>query len=110
MQAVIELLLAKGFVRDGATVQQTVRVPTVANPVYGGIGGELTTMGGRQRFALPGTDIKATVGKRTTFFYRLTDKKVLGRRETESIAHLETRDLAAIETALAQLPTVEAQP
>lgn len=63
------VLLRAGFVADGATQQEQVRIPTARSPVYGGIGGELRTLGGRARFALPGTQVRATVGGRSVCLY-----------------------------------------
>lgn len=83
--AVLESL---GFTVDGATHQETVRVPTRRSPVLGRTGGELRTLGGRARYALPGTNIRATVGARTTFLYH-----VHGAGRTEAIAHLATREV-----------------
>lgn len=71
MSEVIDLLLKSGFVPDGTTETQIVRIPTKRSPLYGKSGGELATMGGRQRFMKPQTKIKATVGKRTTAIYRV---------------------------------------
>lgn len=68
------LLTAHGFAADGFTDSQTVRIPTVRAPVFGGIGGELATFGGRKRFARNG--LKVTVGKRTTYFYRVENKQL----------------------------------
>ena len=96
-QAVIDLLLAAGFVPDGLTAEQTVRVPTKGSPLYGRSGGVLATFGGRARLTMPGTDFKATVGARTTYLYRAQGGNVRG------IAHLSTRDIAAVQSALASL-------
>jgi hypothetical protein len=46
----IALLVAAGWVPAGQTQSETVRVPTSRSPVFGGIGGELHTFGGRPRF------------------------------------------------------------
>ncbi len=70
VQNVIDALLKRGFVANGQTRQETVRIPTMRSPATcgGKAGGELATFGGRMRFAHP-SGLKATVGKRTTFFY-----------------------------------------
>lgn len=94
-EAVIAALLNAGFTPDGNTPQETVRIPTVETPVYGGIGGKLTTLGGRQRFMLPGTSIKVTVGKITTYFY-----EVLPNQPMRGIAHLQTSNLEAVNQAI----------
>lgn len=90
VNGVIELLNASGFVADGFTDSQTVRIPTVRSPVFGGIGGELATFGGRRRFKRD--SLKVTVGKRTTYFYRVMGKQLdpdFGKR-------FDTKDLEAI--------------
>lgn len=83
-ERVINELTAYGWQPDGTTPTETVRVPTVEAPIFGGIGGKVVTTGGRQRFARPGTNYRVTVGKRTTFFYRVV------KGGTEAIAHLRT--------------------
>lgn len=98
LAAALDALLAAGFIPDGRTRQEHVRIPTSKLPVYGQSGGELATLGGRQRLALPGTSVKATVGPRTLALYRV---KVGGLGGAEGIATLDTSDLAGIEQALA---------
>lgn len=87
---VVGVLEAIGFVAAGATSEEVVRVGTVRSPVLGGTGGERRTFGGRARFALPGTDARATVGARTTYLYRHAPGRLL-----VEIAHLRTRDVTA---------------
>jgi len=65
---VIALLIAHGWQEDGTTREETVRIPTMRSPVFGGVGGELRTFGGRQR--LRKGDRRVTVGPRTVCFYR----------------------------------------
>lgn len=72
---IIAMLLAIGWEADGATREETVRVPTTRCPLYGKSGGELATFGGRTRLRLPDTDRRVTVGSRTTCFYRVADGK-----------------------------------
>lgn len=94
IQEVIEMLEAHGFVADGFTDTQHVRIPTTRAPVFGGIGGELATFGGRKRFAR--NNLKVTVGKRTTYFYRVTNKQLdpnFGKR-------FQTKDLDGIRSFL----------
>ena len=67
MDSIIQWLLDNGWSADGQTITETVRIPTVRSPVFGGIGGELATFGGRQRFR-KGNQF-CTVGKRTVNFY-----------------------------------------
>lgn len=66
---VIATLLELGFAPAGETTEQIVRIPTMRSPVYGGLGGERRTLGGRARYTLPGTDLRVTVGSRTTNVY-----------------------------------------
>ena len=86
----IAILLAAGFQPHGETASQTVRIPTVRAPVYGGIGGELATFGGRPRFVKPGTTLRVTVGKVTTCFYDVVDG------QTKYLVNLPTRDAKRI--------------
>lgn len=73
MKVVIEMLIKTGWIADGATREEMVRVPTFKSPLLGRGGGELRTFGGRTRFLRPGTNRKVTVGIRTTVFYRVID-------------------------------------
>lgn len=67
LAAVIRLLIEKGFCEDGKTRQETVKFVTMDSyPLPGAV----ATFGGRKRFALPETNWKVTVGKRTVFFYQ----------------------------------------
>ena len=72
LELVIDELVSNGWVEAGTTKQEAVRIPTTRCPVLNGgkSGGELATFGGRQRFRLPATDWFATVGPRTTCFYK----------------------------------------
>lgn len=87
----IRELEARGFEPDGHTATQEVRVATSRSPVFGGIGGERRTFGGRARFRIPNTDIRATVGKRSTCLYHA---------KGDFLATIETKDLAALRAAL----------
>jgi hypothetical protein len=70
--AIVAALLRLGWVEDGRTRSETVRVPTIGNPCFGGIGGEIRTFGGRVRYLLPATAWRITVGPRTTCLYKKT--------------------------------------
>ena len=87
MEAVTDATLAAGFTCAGQTDTETVRIPTQASPVYGGAGGELRTLGGRERFTKPGSDVRVTIGPRTTNVYRVVNG------QTSFIANLQTRDI-----------------
>jgi len=98
VDAVLYLLETLGFVSDGRIRTELVRIPTMDSPVLGKTGGKRRALGGRARFSLPGTPIKITVGKRTTYVYRsLSSEKV------EGLAHLHTSALTRedIERAIA---------
>ena len=101
MMRAIDTLLAAGFVPDGQTKEEVVRVPTQASPVFGRGGGELVKFGGRQRLRLPGTGIKATVGKRTIAIYLVLGPGLMG---TQGIATIDTPDSAALQRVLSNLP------
>ena len=69
VEEVITALLDLGFAPAGETREEHVRIPTMRSPVLGGMGGERRTLGGRARYTLPGTDLRVTVGPRTTNVY-----------------------------------------
>lgn len=94
--AAIQAVIAAGFVPEGETRQETVRMESAANPIYGGIGGKLATFGGRPRFSLPGTNRRVTVGPRSVCFYNFEKGK-----EPTGFKSLDTKDTAAIVAAAA---------
>ena len=104
MAGALDSLLAAGFVPDGQTRQERVRIPTRQSPVYGLSGGELATLGGRQRLALPGTSVKATVGPRTLALYRVVGQGLGG---VAGVATLDTSDQAGIERVLGAMPELQ---
>jgi hypothetical protein len=69
-EAAIELLRSKGWEDAGRTASETVRIPTMKAPVFGGIGGEVRTFGGRLRL-VKGEIRRVTVGPRTVNFYEM---------------------------------------
>ena len=71
LQQVIQELEGIGFIADGQTSEQIARVPTIRSPIFGSIGGERRVFGGRSRYVLPGTTMRATVGIRTTNVYHV---------------------------------------
>lgn len=87
---VITTLLELGFAPAGETREEIVRIPTMRSPVYGGLGGERRTLGGRARYALPGTDLRVTVGPRTTNVYFSR-----GGGKTEFVLNEHTKSLTA---------------
>ena len=86
----VVLLLELGFAPAGETAEQVVRIPTQKSPVYGGLGGERRTLGGRARYALPGTDLRVTVGPRTVNVYRSR-----GDSKAEFVLNEHTKHLTA---------------
>lgn len=96
---VVQVLLDSGFVADGATRTEHVRVPTKRVPLYGTSGGELATFGGRARFTVPGSGLKATVGDRTTYLYRVPE----GGGQVEGLAHLDTMDVEQVKVEVARV-------
>lgn len=96
--AVIEALISAGFVASGETRRETVRIPTTKSPLYGKSGGELATLGGRQRFERPGTNRRATVGKITTCFYEVDG------REARNFVTMQTREVGHIMAYIGSMP------
>ncbi len=97
MQRVIQILEREGLVPDGQTATQRVRIPTMKSPVFGKSGGEPRTLGGRARYARPGTSLRVTVGPRTVNVYLLK-----GDQGVEFLANLKTSD-DDLETLLPKL-------
>lgn len=97
LEAVVVCLFDAGFVEAGETREETVRISTGRSPILGRTGGERRTFGGRLRMELPGTDVRATVGPRTTYLYHCTDGHVT------TIATLRTKDLDELSQQLARL-------
>jgi len=78
----VKLFLMMGFTEDGQTKIEHVRIPTQNVPIFGGIGGERATFGGRKRYIRG--DQRVTVGKRTTCFYRIENGKLTGFHNYET--------------------------
>lgn len=90
LQRVSALLQEYGWRPNGITRREAVRISTIKSPVFGGIGGELAIFGSRTRLALPETDIKVTIGKRTVNFYRVRE------HNCEFLGHFNTKHFEAI--------------
>lgn len=88
VEETVTMLEGRGWVVNGNTPSETVRIPTMRAPVFGGIGGELRTFGGRIRLAKG--DRRVTVGPRTTCFYRMDGKHAV------EFDNVKTRDGDAI--------------
>lgn len=86
-EEVVAELESVGFARMGETPKQVFRVPTRRPPVLRQSGGEVRLFGGRLRFELVGTSLRATVGPRTVNVYRVKTEGV------EFIANWRTRDV-----------------
>ncbi len=95
-EQVVALLLAAGFIADGETPRETFRGESPTSRIYGGIGGRLVTTGGRARYALPGTNVKATVGPRSTAVYRVINGAAT------AFECFRTKDVEAIRTYVEQ--------
>lgn len=74
--AVIGLLTERGWLEDGKTDVETIRMGTSRVPIYGKTGGELRSFGGRLRMVLPGTAFRATIGARTTNIYSVVEGEI----------------------------------
>ena len=85
---VVEVLLLVGLEPDGQTATQTVRVPTVRAPVFGGLGGELRAFGGRRRYRKPDSALRVTVGPHTVCVYTVVEG-----REPVFLATYQTRSI-----------------
>lgn len=107
MADAIQSLLDAGFEPDGTTREETVRIPTRNSPLFGNSGGELAKLGGRQRFAIPGTTYKATVGMRTTAVYRSEGGGLGG---VQGIASFDTNDIARLRAVIAELAIQSSAP
>ena len=95
---VVTMLFELGFSPAGETPLEHVRIPTMKAPVLGGMGGERRTLGGRARYVLPGTDLRVTVGPRTTnvYFSRSGKTEFVLNEKTK---HLTTQALRDVVTA-----------
>ncbi len=88
VEQIVHVLLAAGWLEDGQTASDTVRIPTQRSPVFGGSGGELRTIGGRRRFR--NGERFCTVGPRTVNFYRR------GKNGPEQMEQVNSRDIAGV--------------
>lgn len=87
LSKVINLLSEKGFCASGKTRAESVKFVTVNSYPFAG---KVATFGGRERFELPETDWKVTVGKRTVYFYQSGKGAAAGGQQ------FQTRDLEEI--------------
>lgn len=92
---VLQALGDHGFTPNGHTLAESMRVPTSRAPVFGGIGGEIRTFGGRTRYSRG--EWRCTIGPRITAVYRVRDG------QTTDMWTSQTSDLAAIVAKLAHL-------
>lgn len=95
---VIAVLLEAGFVPDGEAGYTTSYLRTFNGAC------EWARTNSRARLRKEGSDVKATVGARTTALYRVTGPGLDGVR---GIASLDTKDLSAIRTAVAGISALD---
>lgn len=71
----VECFLENGFVEMGETASQTIRTGSASSPVlgHGKSGGRISTIGGRLRLGVEGSNLRVTVGARTVCVYELQD-------------------------------------
>jgi len=100
LDLVIAELERAGFVPDGKTAEEMVRIPTMRSPVTGRIGGERRTFGGRARWSLPGTNLRCTAGPRTVNVYTVEN----GRTEFRGMFDTKGIDAAKLRAALTPPP------
>ena len=93
---VIELILNSGFISDGDTKNSTDYMRVAADNQSK----EWATSSSRLRFKKSGTNIKVTVGSRTTSFYRQEGKGLTG---VKGIVTLNTSDIKEISKVLGNL-------
>jgi hypothetical protein len=111
-QNTIRRLLAAGFVPFGVTDTNVVEIPPVERKlsiwnlhVVRADESKTVNLDGRKRYVLPGSDLRATVGPRTTFFYYVIDHEMVPvqafdtYREADEIARKITALVRAASTA-----------
>ena len=100
----ITALLKLGFAPAGETAAQIVRITTTRSPIYGGLGGERRAISARARYALPGTDLRVTIGPRTVnvYFSRAGKTEFVLNKSTKQ---LDAKTLGDTVTAAARRKT-----
>lgn len=98
--AVSDLLLVAGFVPDGQTRQEHVRIPTAKTPVFGHSAVCWRRLAVGNDSSRAGTTIKATVGPRTTALYRIEGAGLGG---VCGITTLATKEPIAVRTTVESL-------
>jgi len=109
-EVVAAVLEEHGFSPAGTTETRSIRIPTQKAPVFGHgpnpPGGELRTVGGRDRFVRG--SLRATVGPITTNFYTLspaTGRQLrTGKTVAEILRSFKTRELEQIRVYLDAMP------
>lgn len=92
VQAAFDILGECGWIPAGTTSTETVRIPTTRSPVFGGMGGELRTFGGRSRFQKMNWFV--TVGPRTVNFYKRAADGPAGMIQAKTSDVVRIRELA----------------
>lgn len=98
--SVIDLLLEAGFIPDGDTHSASAPASNYMRKTSDQLSKEWATAAARLRFKKPGTNIKATVGARTTAIYKIDGKGLNG---VKGLASIDTSQLCEIAKILNNL-------
>ena len=101
---VATLLAESGWQPFGETKSEQVRIGTSKVPVYGGIGGEVRTFGGRQRYRKGETDLFVTLGRNSVCFYHRQDGKAIGFRTYATGREIDYITEAVTKAATSDMP------
>ncbi len=91
----IQLLLDDGFVPEGLTVEEGFRIPKRDSPLFHTAGEELSKLGTRVRLVKTGTDIRATVGMRSTALFIRAGDSIDGVGNMQSVDTADVREIQA---------------
>lgn len=97
---VIDLLLAAKFIPNEQARVKIFQNSSANNPLFGKSSKYLAKIGSRLRFEKVGTNIKATVSAKTTYFYFLQG---FGTDCVKSIASHDTKNINSIKTTVDSL-------
>lgn len=98
--SVIDLLLEAKFIPNEQARVEIFQNSSANNPLLGKSSKCLAKIGGRLRFEKIGTNIKATVSAKTTYFYFLQG---FGTDCVKSIASHDTKNINSIKTTVDSL-------
>ncbi|MGP5105823.1 MULTISPECIES: hypothetical protein [Pseudomonas] len=96
----IQLLLEDDFEPEGLTVEQSFRIPKKATQLYYSAGEEISKLSARVRLVRRGTDIRATVTKRSTALFIRAGNDLDSVEDMQSI---DTADVSEIQKYLGYL-------